>query len=219
MAIAKTKFSGPPSTTDHPISGLSVPKPITFKRGETINPYRTEKQGPTPTNQQEQQQAMDSQTTTMNSQQYQLQQQQQNQPHHDIQLDPMHPPIVRLTEQSAEGDGRFLKARLRDPNIMRVVRLFLAYMKDQPETVCIDGMTITSIRVLLASEGLPTDPAHLLRIFNAVHQEYGVSPAEAASDLSSYRQYLKSERTNRLQQLRESSNKFYSPLPERNFMK
>lgn len=53
--------------------------------------------------------------------------------------------IVRLTEQSAEGDTRFLKARLRDPKIMRVVQLFLAYMKDQPDTVCVDGITPTSI--------------------------------------------------------------------------
>lgn len=127
----------------------------------------------------------------------------------------MRPPIVRLTEQSTEGDGRFLKARLRDPKIMGIVRLFLAYMKDQPATVCVEGLTPTSIRMLLASEGLPTDPEHLLRIFSDVHQEYGLDPTAAMADLQSYRQYLSSERTHRLQQLRESANKFSSPSPFR----
>lgn len=107
-----------------------------------------------------------------------------------------------------EGDGRFLKARLRDPKIMRVVRLFLAYMKDQPATVCVDGMTPTSIRMHLASEGLPSDPEHLLRIFKDVHQEYGMDPTVAMADLQSYQKYLSSERIHRLQQLRDSDSKF-----------
>lgn len=57
---------------------------------------------------------------------------------------------------------------------MKIVRLYLAYMKDQSANICIDGNTPTSIKMVLAPEGLPTDPDHLLRIFADVHQEYGV---------------------------------------------
>lgn len=221
LATAKTQFSVPPSSIDHPIAGLSVPKPISFRKGEIINPYRAEKQmHPTnniaslPTGN-----ATPSLSLQGPNQQNQQQQQPQNQAlcssETRFDLDPMRPPIVRLTEQSTEGDGRFLKARLRDPKIMGIVRLFLAYMKDQPATVCVEGLTPTSIRMLLASEGLPTDPEHLLRIFSDVHQEYGLDPTAAMADLQSYRQYLSSERTHRLQQLRESANKFSSPSPFR----
>lgn len=222
LATAKTQFSVPPSSIDHPIAGLSVPKPISFRKGEIINPYRAEKQrhptnniaslptgnatpslslqGPNQQNQQQQQQPQNQALCSSETR---------------FDLDPMRPPIVRLTEQSTEGDGRFLKARLRDPKIMGIVRLFLAYMKDQPATVCVEGLTPTSIRMLLASEGLPTDPEHLLRIFSDVHQEYGLDPTAAMADLQSYRQYLSSERTHRLQQLRESANMFSSPSPFR----
>lgn len=65
--------------------------------------------------------------------------------------------------------------------------------------------------MLLASEGLPSAPEHLHRIFIEVHQEYGIGPAEATADLQSYRQYLVSERTHRLQQLRESGSAHRQP--------
>ncbi|XP_058840737.1 homeobox protein Wariai-like [Topomyia yanbarensis] len=91
--------------------------------------------------------------------------------HSQFELDPMRPPIVRLTPQSTNGDGRFLKARLREPKIMNIVRLYLTYMKDQQPSICVEGMTPTSIKMTLASEGLPTAPDYLLRIFIEVYQE------------------------------------------------
>lgn len=155
LAMAKVQFAGPPSNTDHPISGLSVPKPINFTKGETINPYRPEKgiQGnstslhPYVNHHHPPQQQQKPSTQTMCSSDSQF------------DLDPLRPPIVRLTEQSTEGDGRFLK-----------------------------------------------DPEHLLRIFKEVHQEYGLDPSAAVTDLESYRKYLSSERIHRLQQLRESGS-------------
>ena len=210
LLMAKQQFSGPPTSTDHPIAALSAPAAksfIKFKKGETINlgeTTRTQNYEPIANTQRNQQQQQQEQPPTPDGQ---------------FELDPMRPPIVRLTQQSTEGDGRFLKARLRDPAIMRVVRLFLAYMKDQPPNVCIDGLTPTNIRMLLASEGLPSAPEHLHRIFIEVHQEYGIGPAEATADLQSYRQYLVSERTHRLQQLRETTNRFCSPSTSQNFRK
>lgn len=180
---------------------------IDFRKGETINPYKK-------LDKQRQQPQQEQNSETLETSSAHLTPAALSTPSSqdtDCQLDPFRPPIVRLTEQSTKGDNRFLKARLRDASIMRVVRLYLAYMKDQPPTTCVDGMTTTSIRLLLASEGLPTAPDHLQRIYNEVHQEYGLNPTEASADLHSYRQYLTSERIRRLQQLRESSNQFYSP--------
>ncbi|XP_058839799.1 probable tRNA N6-adenosine threonylcarbamoyltransferase, mitochondrial [Topomyia yanbarensis] len=75
-------------------------------------------------------------------------------------------------------------------------------MKNQHPSICVEGMTPTSIKMTLASEGLPTAPDHLLCIFFEVYQEYGLNPDEAAADLD-YAKFLSSERTRRLQQLRE----------------
>lgn len=232
LDMAKRQFSSPPESTDHPIAALSIPAAtsfITFKKGETINqqPPAVHHQQQFASNQQQLQQNQQQQQQQIRENHIQLKsnpnmpQQATGKQTNDIhslpstdgqfELDPMRPPIVRLTQQSVLGDGRYLKARLRDPKIMKIVRLYLAYMKDQPPTVCIEGMTPTSIRMLLASEGLPTIPDHLQRIFIEVHQEYGVNATEAAADLHSYGRFLASERTNRLQHLRESAHKFHSP--------
>lgn len=187
LATAKVQFAGPPTTTDHPIAALSAPKLINFRKGETINPYRTE------------------QHTTQNTTS-------QSEPENAAPLlDPMRPPIVRLTEQSANGDKRYLKARLRDHKIMDTVRTFLAFLHDQPTTVCIRGITKVSASVMLAAEGLPTDTNLLREIFLDVHEELGISRDDALADLQSHRTSLSSERIQRLQQLRESTDRFYKP--------
>lgn len=187
LAAARVQFAGPPNSD-------ITSKFINFQKGETINPYRTEKNA---TNNENSAPAPASNASIQSAPQ-----------DSQFELDPMRPPIVRLTQQSSNGDERFLKARLRDPKVMHITRLYLAYMKDQPSSVCVEGMTPTSIRMLLASEGLPTSPEQLQRVFIEVHQEYGLTPAEAVADLQSYRHFLSNERTHRLQQLRESVNKF-----------
>lgn len=198
LAAARLQFSGPPKD--------GIPSFINFQKGETINPYK-----PVKTTSDSQNTASSPSNATKNVENEKNISSIINTPSpHDSQfeLDPMRPPLVRLTQQSSNGDGRFLKARLRDPKIMKIVRLFLAYMKDQQPSVCVEGLTPTSIRMLLASEGLPTSPEHLKRIFSEVYHEYGISQADADADLQSYRSFLVSERTHRLQQLRESTNKF-----------
>lgn len=125
-------------------------------------------------------------------------------------FDPMRPPIVRLTEESAAGDQRFLKARLRDPKIMDIVRTYLSFLHDQTPSTCIRGLTKTSASLTLAAEGLPADTNLLREIFLDVHEELGISRSDALEDLKSYRAFLSSERIQRLQLTRESANKFYS---------
>lgn len=193
LAAARVQFSRPPPASN-------TPKFINFEKGETINPYRTEKSVPNVTT---------IFTTTAESE--------TSPSGHPPLLDPMRPPIVRLTEQSAAGDQRFLKARLRDPKIMDTVRTYLSFLHDQPATVCIRGATKTSATLSLAAEGLPTSIQALSEIFLDVHEELGIPRKDALADLHSYRQFLSSERTHRLQQLRDSTNKFFSPSPGRNF--
>lgn len=136
---------------------------------------------------------------------------------HPPLLDPMRPPIVRLTEQSATGDQRYLKARLRDSKIMDNVRTYLSFLHDQPPSVCIRGITKTSVTLMIAAEALPTDINVLREIYLDVHGELGISRNDALEDLKSYRAFLSSERTHRLQQTRDAAFKFYSP--QQNFQR
>ena len=198
LATAKVKFARPPSTIDHPIAGLAVPNFINFRKGETINPYRSDNQNQhnieSPPNENTTSKAtLESHPTSWS-------------------LDPMRPPVVNLTQQSAVGDGCFLKARLRDPKIMHLVRLYLAYMHDKDPTVCYDGMTKTSIQITLASEGLPVAAEELRKFFFEVHEEFGVPKQAASEDLNSYSRHLNNQRIQSLQRARESADKFYRPI-------
>lgn len=179
--------------THHPIAALSVPKLINFRKGETINPYQAKKQ------------IQHSESHPMeNTAAASLLQ--NSTP--GWTLDPMEPPIVSMTHLSAVGDGRYLKSRLRDPKIMYIVRLYLAYLHDKEPLFCYEGMTPTSIRISLASQGLPTSVGHLRKIFFDMHEEYGVSNLAASDDLESYRRHLNNQRIQHLQRIRESEYKF-----------
>lgn len=220
LATAKVQFSSPPTSTDHPIAALSVSKLINFKKGETINPYRAENQTQqhteastienTDTSTYRESNSIPSRSFYTMRPPPSVSMTQQSADHPPL-LDPMRPPIVRLTEQSASGDQRFLKARLRDPKIMDLVRTYLSFLHDQPPSVCIRGITKISATLILAAEGLPTDIKFLREIFLDVHAELGIPRNDALADLQSHRAFLSSERTERLQRSREAALKFYNP--------
>lgn len=197
LAIAKVQFAGPPSSTDHPIAALSVPKFINFRKGETINQHPAKQQAP----HYNMNESPLSESVTLPTANQSA----------GWSLDPLRPPIVSMTQQSAEGDKRFLKARLRDPKIMYAVRLYLEYLHDKEPSFCYDGMTNTSIKINLASEGLPTSVNELRKIFFEVHEEYGISQQAASEDLNSYRHHLTNQRIQHLQRMRESTDKFHNP--------
>lgn len=197
---ARVEFSGQPPTTSN--SNF-----INFRKGETINPYRKEKTPIVPPlNATTPQPAKtSSQTPEVTDSMF--------------CLDPMKPPIVRLTEQSAVGDGRFLLARLREIKVYDNLRLYLAYLKDQKPDVCIDGLTLTSMHVFFASNGLPTEPEHLMNIFMEYNSTIGISPKQTLTDLETYRKYVTTRRLQYLQHSRETANKFYLPTTSSNFYK
>lgn len=138
----------------------------------------------------------------------------------DLCLDPMSPPIVRLSRCSDLDNDRYLLARLRDPLILKPLRLFLAYLHDQPASTCMEGHTNTSIKLMLASEGLPSDVDSLRKLYYRFHNAYGIGPAEVEADLTSFGSYFRSENLLRLQKVRESHNNYFSggsPTRNKNF--
>uniref|UniRef100_A0A6P7F4W4 Uncharacterized protein LOC114326528 n=1 Tax=Diabrotica virgifera virgifera TaxID=50390 RepID=A0A6P7F4W4_DIAVI len=125
-------------------------------------------------------------------------------------MDPMTPPIVRLSRTADVENSRYLLARLRDPGILNPLRLFLAYLHDQPPSTCYDGHTNTTIKLMLASEGLPTDVDSLRKLYHRVHEAYGISTAEVEADLSDFGTFFSTETRLRLQKIRECQNKYFS---------
>lgn len=132
-----------------------------------------------------------------------------------INLDPLTPPRVRLTNNS---NSRYILARLREPDILKAIKLFLAFLHDQPASVFFDGFTNTSVKLFLASEGLPTKTEELRKILLDFNDAYGIGPDEVDADLAAFRSYLTSERINHLQLTRECYRNYYSAVsPRRNF--
>lgn len=125
-------------------------------------------------------------------------------------MDPMTPPMVRLSQSSHAPDGRYVLARLREPSILKALRLFLAYLHDQPSSVCFEGHTGTSIKLMLTSEGLPSDLDSLRKLYYRFHDAYGIGSTEVDADLSAFRSFFSSEKLLHLQRIRESHGKYYS---------
>lgn len=107
---------------------------------------------------------------------------------------------------------RLLKARLRNPKTMDLVRTYLSYLHDQPPSVCIRGITKTSAAVMLAAEGLPSDIFHLREVFLSIHEKLGIPRNNAMADLQSHRAFLSSERIQRLQNVRNATHNFSQPI-------
>lgn len=125
-------------------------------------------------------------------------------------LDPLLPPNVKLTMQSAESiDGRYILSRLRDHRIYENVRMYLAYLHDKPDSVCIDGKTRTNIMILIQQEGFPTDPIALRQILDRFHENYHISSVQTTNDLSSYGSHLNSKRISYLQRSRNDHKNFF----------
>ena len=128
--------------------------------------------------------------------------------------DPLIPPLVILTQKSViDNDSRYVLARLRDTKIFESVRLFLSYLHDKDDTVCIGGKTNTSLRISIQQAGLPCDLLSLRRIYEKFHLSFGVSALQVSSDLNSYASHVSSNRTIYLQRVRENHDKLFRSLP------
>lgn len=126
-------------------------------------------------------------------------------------LDPLLPPVVKLTSLSAEDvEGRYILSRLRDKKIYADVRLYLAYLHDKPDSICVDGLTRTYLKVKIHQEGLPTDTATLKQLFYRYHELSGeISPQQLDNDLSTFGSHVGSKRISQLQKSRTDHKNYF----------
>lgn len=68
-------------------------------------------------------------------------------------------------------------SRFRDTKLYDNVRLYLSFLSDKPDTLCINGKTKTNILLSIQKKGLPTDPTILNNIFIRFHESFNFSPS------------------------------------------
>lgn len=128
----------------------------------------------------------------------------------DTMPKPHQPPIVTNPPQSTSDDKlAYLKTRLKDPKIMNMVRVYIAFLHNQPSAVCFDGMTSVSAKMMLGLEGFPVEVNDLKELYIKLYEESEISKESVLADLETYRSYVATERIQRLQRARESTDKFY----------
>jgi hypothetical protein len=124
-------------------------------------------------------------------------------------MDPLIPAVVKNTMKSVKENGRYMLARLRDTQVLKMVRLYLSYLHDHP-TACHEGITITHCKILISTNGLPTDTAALREIYTEFNSTFGFTKKEVNEDLKALRRYLNTNRISYLKKTKENNNKFYN---------
>jgi len=125
-------------------------------------------------------------------------------------MDPLLSPAVKTTQISALENGRYALSRLHDVHLLKTVRLFLAFLYDNPN-LCHEGFTAAHCKALIGSKGLPTDTMSLRKLYIQYHVLFGnLSEEDISTELITFRNYIKSNRINNLQRNREATSKFYN---------
>jgi hypothetical protein len=125
-------------------------------------------------------------------------------------MDPLYPPITKLTQISAMENGRYALSRLHDGHLLKTVRYFLAYLHSNPGA-CYEGFTAPHCRTIIGSKGLPTDYEALRQIYVKYNCLFGDSnETDIMNELNALRNHISSNRINHLQRMRESNNAFYN---------
>lgn len=127
-------------------------------------------------------------------------------------VNPLLPPIVRHTQNALNNtESLYDLSRLREKSVYENVRLYLAYLHDNP-SACINGKTKMNVSVLILAEGLPNSLNELRNLFFKFHESLGMSQKDVLEELATYRSHIRSERTSYLQKIRENENKWFRPL-------
>lgn len=124
-------------------------------------------------------------------------------------IDPLMSPTVKLTQMSANVNGRYVLSRLNEPKIYHILRNYIGYLHDQPASVFHEGMNCISSKVHLGSEGLPTDVISLRKLLDEYNARYDFTPKDTQMDLDAIRSYCHTIKINNIQRARENHNKFY----------
>lgn len=116
---------------------------------------------------------------------------------------------VNSSHSTSDDKLAYLRTRLKDPKIMNLVRAYITFLHNQPTAVLFDGMTSVSAKMLLSLEGLPVEMNDLKDLYIKLHEASGISKESVLADLETYRSYIATERIQRLQRARETTDKFY----------
>lgn len=203
-----SEFSQPQNFTNLPQNKPQYLQKINFKSGGIINPYRRPDETFT--------QFTDHIDSTPNAPIPPAVATSSNLPISFI--DPIKPPVVKLTEQLGGTESRYVLARFRDRTIYERTRQFLAYFHDQPADRCLRNMTKMNLIMFLKSEGLPTEYNELKNLYFKYNIEYGnLTANDVIIDLNALRKHMTTERTNFLQMSKENYKRFYYPSASKVF--
>lgn len=103
--------------------------------------------------------------------------------------------------------------------IIKTNKSYLVYLYDQPNKICYDRFTSTSVKLSFASEGLLTPTQALQTIFSGIHTAYGIVATNVETHLSVFRSFATLKRLIHLQEIRQNQKSYYSAnnSPNQNF--
>lgn len=114
-------------------------------------------------------------------------------------LNPLKLPLFKLAEMSLNSTSAYTLAKLRDRKIFDAVRVYLAFLNDNPLAITPDGMSKSHCQTIIAIEGLPTQPTKLRAIYNDFKKQFGATEDEIEKDLLALRSFLNSQHISHLQ--------------------
>lgn len=125
-------------------------------------------------------------------------------------MDPLITPTINSTQISIADGNRYALSRLNNEKLYKVIRLYVAYLHDQPASVYHEGYTVISAKARIGSEGLPTDPTKLKKLFSEFNNRFDISSDDTQADLDALRNFCRSSKINEIQRNKENFNKFYN---------
>lgn len=101
-----------------------------------------------------------------------------------------------LSSSNDHDNKLYMISRFHERNIYETTKIYLSYLHDKPPSCCVDGITPTSCRVSLSSNGLPTDSSKLRTLFYVYHETlpHGAIAREILDkDLEAYGRYMRNK--------------------------
>jgi hypothetical protein len=125
-------------------------------------------------------------------------------------MDPLIPAVVKTTQMSAAENGRYALARLHDAQLLKTIRLYIAYLHENPHA-CYEGLTASHCKTIIGSKGLPTDVSSLKHLYIQFNIQFGnSSESEITAELATFKNYITSNRIQYMQRTREVTSRFYN---------
>jgi hypothetical protein len=111
-----------------------------------------------------------------------------------------------------EKDGLYALSRLRDYNLYNNVRLYLAFLHNQSEDVCIEGKTKTNLKILIQQEDFSSNYKDLYALYVRFCAQFdGITETNVRADLMSFRSPVSNKRRIHLQNARDAKKRYFRP--------